>query len=189
MSDEVLGDRRKALEEAFFAKQNAQLLERMKTEKEALAAKEALAKISGIESDEVLDKLCGLGIEADAWAAVLLVPLVEVAWADGRVEDSERQAVLSAAEANGIDVESPSRALLENWLDQRQGDRLFEVWQAFISGLCAALEPAERDTLKTQVIGRARDVAEAAGGFLGFGNKTSAVEEAVLTKLSNAFEV
>ena len=188
MPDEVLGDRRKALEESFFAKQNAKLLEKMRAEAEAGSAKEALAKVSGIENDEVLNRLCELGIQADAWAAVSLVPLVEVAWADGKVDDSERQAVLSAAEASGINTEDPSYALLANWLDQRQDARLLEVWEAFIAGLCAALNPVERDALRTQVMGRAREVAEATGGFLGLGNKTSATEQAVLTRLEQAFE-
>ncbi len=187
MSDQLLGDRRKALEESFFAKQNAALLEKMRAESEAVSAKEALAKISGIDDDEILKKLAELGIQADAWAAVSLVPLVEVAWADGKVDDSERQAVLSAAEAHGIDADHPSHALLENWLDQHQDSRLLEVWEAFIVGLCTALRPAEREVLKSQVMDRARDVAEATGGFLGLGNKTSATEQAVLTRLAKAF--
>ena len=188
MSDETLGDRRKALEEAFFAKQNAKLLEKMRAETEAASARDTLAKISGIESDAVLDKLQQLGIEADAWAAMSLVPLVEVAWADGTVDDSERQAVLSAAEASGITSESPSHALLASWLDERQDGSLLEVWEAFITGLSAALSPADREALKTQVMGRARDVADATGGFLGLGNKTSATEQAVLTRLAKSFE-
>ena len=188
MSDEVLGDRRKALEESFFARENAKLLEKMKAEKHAGAAKEALARISGIENDEVLEKLCGLGIEADTWAAVSIAPMIEIAWADGKIEDFERQAVLSAAEANGIGASSPSYMLLESWLKRRPDGRLLEVWGGFIVGLCAELNPTERDALKNQVIGRARSVAEAAGGFLGLGKKISPEEEVVLGVLSKAFD-
>ncbi len=188
MSDEVLGDRRKALEESFFSQENAKLLDKLKVEKSASAAKDALAKISGIESDEVLGKLCALGIEADTWAAVSIAPMVEVAWADGKIDDAERRAVLSAAEGNGIASDNPVFALLENWLKQRPDGRLIEVWEAFIVDLCVELSPTERDALKDQVISRARDVAEATGGFLGLGNKTSAVEEAVLVRLAKAFE-
>ena len=184
MFDEVLSDRREALEESFFARDNATPRERVRVD----ATKEALAKISGIESDEVLDKLCELGIQADTWAAVSIVPLVEVAWADGKFEDAERRAVLSAADANGIGASSPSHTLLQNWLKQRPDGRLLEVWETFIVGLCSELNSTQRDVLKDQLIGRARSVSEAAGGFLGLGNKTSSEEEAVLAKLTRAFE-
>lgn len=188
MPDDVLGDRRKALEESFFAKENASLLEKMKAEQQAGATKEALASISGIDSDDVLDKLCGLGIEADTWAAVSIAPLIEVAWADGKIEDTERRAVLSAAEANGIAAGSPSYSLLENWLSHRPDGRLLEIWGTFIVSLCAELNAGEREALKGQIIGRARSIAEAAGGFLGLGNKISAEEEVVLAQLAKAFD-
>jgi len=79
MPDEFFGDREKALEGSFFAKENAKLLEKMRAEKSAGTAREALVKISGIENDEVLNKLTALGIEADTWAAVSIAPLIEVA--------------------------------------------------------------------------------------------------------------
>ena len=188
MSKDFLGDRKQALEESFFAKENAKLLEKLKTDKDDKAAKESLSDISGIISDEVLEKLCELGIEADTWAAVSIAPLVEIAWADGKIEPAEREAVLSAAVANGIASGSPSYLLLESWLERRPDGRLLEVWGAFIIRLCSELADHERGALKNQLIGRARSIAEAAGGFLGLGNKVSAEEEVVLSELSKAFE-
>lgn len=188
MAKDFLEDRKQALEESFFAKENARLLERLKADRETKAAKQSLSEISGITSDEVLDKLCGLGIAADTWAAVAIAPLVEVAWADGRVEAAEREAVLSAAESNGIAASSPSYLLLENWLARRPDGRLLEVWGAFIVRLCAELGDQERNELKHQLLGRARNVAKAAGGFLGLGNKVSTEEEIVLAELSKAFD-
>ena len=160
----------------------------MKSEKSAVAAKEELAKVSGIKSDEMLDKLCALGIDAESWAAVSIAPMVEVAWADGKIDAAERRAVLAAAEANGLQNVSSGIALLENWLDQRPDKTLMEAWEALVVKLCEEMNPAERDTLKNQVMGRARDVAEATGGILGLGKKTSAVEEAVLVRLEKAFQ-
>jgi len=188
MPNEVLGDRRKSLEEIFFARENAKLLEKVRSEERAGAAREMLAEISGIDSDEILGKLNALGIEANTWAAVSIAPLIEVAWADGKIEAAERRAVLSAAEANGIPTTSPGFALLEDWLRHRPDGRLLEIWGTFIVGLCAELNATERFTLKEQIIGRARSVAEAAGGILGLGNKVSVEEEVVLAQLAKAFE-
>jgi len=159
MTKEFLGDRKKALEESFFARENARLLEQLKTEKDTRETREALAKISGIENDEVLEKLCALGINSDTWTAVSIAPLVEIAWADGKIDDRERQAVLSGAEANGVTSGSPGYQLLESWLAHRPDGRLLEVWGTFIVGLCAELSETERESLKQQILGRARRVA------------------------------
>ena len=188
MPEDFLGDRRKALEESFFARENAKLLDRLKAEKHTHAAKEALAQISGIRSDDVLEKLCELGVEADTWVAVSVAPLVEVAWADGKIDDSEREAVLSGAEANGIGSSSPGYHLLESWLAHRPDGRLLEVWGEYIVDLCAELSEAERTELKNEILGRARSVAETAGGFLGLGKRISPEEEVVLAELAKAFE-
>jgi hypothetical protein len=184
MTTELLGDRKKALEESFFARENVKLLERLKAQK----TREALAKASGIESDEILEKLCALGVNADTWTAVSIAPLIEVAWADGKVDEAERRAVLSGAEANGIESGSPGYLLLESWLAHRPDGSLLEAWGAFIVGLCAELAESERESLKKKILGRARSVAEATGGFLGFGNKVSSEEEVILAELAKAFE-
>ena len=188
MAGEFLGDRKKALEESFFTKENARLLERMKAEKESKAARQGLAEVSGIDDEAVLGKLADLDIDAGTWAAISLIPLVEVAWADGKIDEKERKAVLSAAEANGIFRGSAAFELLESWLSRRPDARLLESWGEYIVGLCASLGDGEKAAVKEKVIGRAREVAKAAGGFLGLGAKISAEEEVVLDQLEKAFE-
>lgn len=187
MADDFLGDRRKALEESFFAKENARLVDQMKSEAKGRASAAGLAEITGLTDEAVLDKLVALGIEVDTWAAISLVPLVEVAWANGMVEAKERAAVLTAAEANGIVPGSPSHELLDRWLERRPDGRLLEAWQEYIVDLCTSLSDGEKDAVKRKVIGRAREVAEATGGFLGLGSKVSAEEEVVLAQLAKAF--
>ena len=132
MSDDFLGDRKKALEDSFFAKQNAELLERMRAERAHQATREELERVSGLGDPEVLAKLVELGIAPETWSAISLVPLVEVAWANGQVEEKERIAVLSGAEANGVIAGSPAHQLLEGWLSRRPDARLLAVWGEYI---------------------------------------------------------
>ena len=120
-------------------------------------------------------------------AALGLVPLIEVAWADGRMEDAERKAVLTAARARGIDDASPAGLLLDGWLSNSPPPRLLEVWTEYVKALSESLDAAARDALRDDVIGRAREVAEAAGGFLGMSSKISQAERAMLERLEAAF--
>jgi hypothetical protein len=187
MDSEFLGDRKKALEDSFFARQNQQLVEKMRATQQKREARTGLAEVSGISDDAVLDKLVELGIGPDTWAALSLVPLVEVAWADGRLDDKERRAVLSAAEANGVVSGSASYQVLESWLRARPNARLLEAWGEYMVGVCQALEEGPRQALKAEILGRARRVAEAAGGILGLIRRVSSEEEAVLTELEKPF--
>ena len=61
MSNEILDDRRRALEEAFFARQNAVLRQRLAEPAEMRARKDAFAAASGITDTAVLDQLVKLG--------------------------------------------------------------------------------------------------------------------------------
>ena len=186
-SDEFLGKRKKALEETFFAKQNQALVDELRQKRDREAARQALAGLAGIGDNAVLDRLIELEIGPDTWSAISLVPLVETAWADGDVDEKERRAVLAAAEANGAGPNSPGYQLLEGWLESRPGAELLESWAEYISALCETLSPADKAALKGEVLGRARAVAEAAGGILGFGNKVNDAEAETLAKLEKAF--
>ena len=182
-----LDPHRKALEAAFFGDQSEPLRERLRLEQEQEEAKAALASASGIADPELLQRLAGLGIRVETLAALTLIPLVEVAWADGRMEPRERQAVLRGAESCGIEPGTPSHGLLAIWTQDRPAPELIESWRTFIRALCSELRADERSHLEQKIVGRARAVAEAAGGFLGLGSKVSREEAAVLAQLEEAF--
>lgn len=184
---ESLRARGKALEEAFFRREEERLREIQQLRRDEASAAHALAEASGIEDEAILRRLASLGVRAETLAALTLIPLVEVAWADDRMEDREREAVLSGAESSGIAAGSPSHGLLELWLDDRPPPDLFAVWRDFIAALCAQLSPEERLHLRDNLVGRAQRVAEAAGGLLGLRDPVSKLEKAVLDDLTGLF--
>ncbi len=188
MRNRMLEDRRRALEEQFFNEQNEKLREQLRREQEQHEALEALASASAITDAELLGKLAELGIRAETLAALTLVPLVEVAWADGVMEETEQDAILRGAVSSGIAADSASYALLEIWTRDRPAPEMMDAWRDYIRALCTDLSRRERKHLEHEVIGRARSVAEAAGGFLGLGSKISRLEEGVLAKMEQAFE-
>jgi hypothetical protein len=188
MPEGVLEDRRRSLEEAFFKKEHERLRDRLRQKQEHEEAREALAEASGLDDQDLLARLAGLGIRAETLAALTLIPLVEVAWADGKIEPRERDAVLRGAESSGIGKDSPSYGLLEIWTRDRPAPELLDSWEAYIRALAKELSADQKWHLEEKVLGRARAVAEATGGFLGLGSKVSAEEEAVLQELAKAFQ-
>jgi len=187
MSEEFLGDRRKALEEEFFAKHNRQLLQQLRQTTAAGRQKEALAAATGITDAAVLEQLAALDLSSETLAALSLVPLVEVAWADGSLDAKEQSALLAAAEQTGLSKNSASYQLLEEWLREQPSPKLLETWKAYVAILSSTLNDQAKHASKQDLLGRARLVAEAAGGFLGLGKRISSAEQAVLTELEQAF--
>jgi hypothetical protein len=187
MSKEFLRDREHALEEAFFAQQDQALLRRLKEADAKKSNKEALAAASGIADDALLEKLVGLGVDGATVHALSLVPLVLVAWADGEVDAKERGAVLQGAAQEGVEQNGPASQLLERWLTMRPPPQLLATWTDYIRAISTTLGVDARHEFKSSLLGRARAVAEAAGGFLGAGWKTSPAEKEILAKLEKAF--
>lgn len=187
MANEVFGERRRLLEEEFFRRQDAALLAKRRSAEEQRAARTALAAVSHITDDSLLDQLVAFGISAETLTALSLVPLVEVAWADGTVEEAERRAILAAAKATGLEETSAGHRLLASYLSERPHSGLRKTWEQYIASLCTTLSAEQRDELKTELLQQARRVAEAAGGFLGLGSKVSIKEGALLAELAAAF--
>lgn len=186
MSHEFLDERRQSLEEAFFAKQNRELVDRLKHQQETEQYILALRVASGIQNEELLEKLHALGLRAETVAALSLVPLVEVAWADGEVAEREREAVLKAAHSVGISDGSEAEGLLDRWLAERPPSEIVDAWKQYISALAKDLGPEALKALESEVMERAWKVAESAGGFLGAAT-VSGDERDKLDELTRAF--
>lgn len=186
MSRESLKDRGQALEEEFFHRLQEEQLQSLRAELDRKATREELRAACGISDEAVLDQLVGLGVSGATMAALSMVPLVTVAWADGDVHARERDAVLKAAQERGVDQKSAAHALLSGWLGRRPSSQLFDVWVAYSRGLAASLAPAQRAQLREQIVGMAREVAQSAGGFLGVGT-IGKEEEAALASIEAVF--
>lgn len=187
MTIEFLEERRKALEEVFFQKESRKLLERLRAQREAAASRAALAGATGIDDTAILDPLLAQGVRAESATALALVPLLAVAWASGRIETMERESLLCTAAELGLSEDSPAGELLRHWLDERPPPLLLEAWEDYVRLLCTRLSAADRDRLASQLLDRARRIAESAGGVLGIG-AVSASEAAVLKDLALPFE-
>ncbi len=186
-SSDSLHERGRSLEEEFFRRDDERLLKKLREKQATESAREAMAKATGASNPAVLDKLIKLEIRPETATALLLVPLVEVAWADGTLDDKEREAILALSREKGFAPGSAELALLESWLKKRPEPKLLAAWTLMIQGLCQQLDAAECAKLKSALLDRARGVAKASGGVLGLGSKVSSKEAAMLTNLEAAF--
>ena len=186
MSEVTLEERGRALENEFYEKQDKEKLAAMKTKLDSQSSRDELRKASGMTDDAVLDKLVALGLRGNTIAALSLVPLIEVAWADGEIQDNERTAILQGAHGKGLEQGSDGYELLQSWLKRKPAVALIEAWEAYIKALTGQLNDEQNKLLKNQIVGFAKMVAAAAGGFLGIG-KVSASEEKVLHRIDAAF--
>ena len=135
MSEE-LKSREEALGRAFFRGEAEQWREALGPEERTV---QELARSSGIEDEDLLQRITGLGIRAETLAAFTLIPLVEVAWADGKMDEQERKAILHGAVSTGIAEGSWSHRLLRIWTDDRPPPELFHLWYDFVRALCAPI--------------------------------------------------
>lgn len=185
--DNAFTDRRKALEEEFFRKQDQRLVEQLRAKQEKSELREALVQLGAKDSEALVDALFAHSVSPRTLAAITLVPLVVVAWADGSLDAKEKAAILQASASLGVPEDGPGYALLRAWLDEKPPSKLLQTWETFTAALAANLSTEQRAGMKADVIDRARRVAEAAGGFLGIGPKVSVSEREVLARLEKAF--
>ena len=175
----------KALENLFYQQVDHKLLETMRGELAEQKAKEALRAVSGIGNEDVLTELVHIEVEPATLAAVSLIPLVAVAWADGKVTDAECERIVAAEEEANIDKDSPCHQLLNHWLESNPGDELLETWTHFVHELRGKLSEATAVSLDKDLMTRVHAVAKASGGYWSYGS-VSPKEHKVLAKIKQA---
>ncbi|HEV7281268.1 MAG TPA: hypothetical protein VGN57_13775 [Pirellulaceae bacterium] len=188
MSDEVLHRHGQALEEAFFVEKNRELLAKLRDQAARDDLRASLREAAGSVDDATLDYLVTHGIRPETLAALKLVPLVTVCWANGVVESEERELVLQSAEKQGLQPGVPGYELLQSWLETRPDPALFAAWKNYVHALASQADPATISSLKQEILGTSREVADAAGKLFGYFLGTSAEEKAVLREIEHAFE-
>ena len=175
----------RALEEAFYTKENARLLEQLREKKQRAALREVVQ----IKDDAFLDRIIELGINSETVLALRLVPLLAVAWADGILDNRERDAIIKAAEEKGVSPETAGHQLLETWVSRRPDRELFESWKRYVRDIWETFTDEERRQMRKTTLDWALAVAESSGGFLGLTSKVSPAERAVIKELENVLRV
>lgn len=140
-----------------------------------------------MEDAELRSALHSLGVDEESIAAVALLPLVEVAWADGRVQPQERTAILERARERGL-VDGEGQRLVETWLRYRPSDAYLRRGRDVLIALAERGTDARftPSTLK-EIVEFCSRVAGAAGGLFGRFSGFDPREQEIVSEIAEAF--
>jgi len=182
---EVFGDRRRALEDEYFHRQERELMEKLRQRGLEEATRRGMSERTGVADEEILRDLQALGYTPETVMLLHLVPLLQMAWAEGSVSDSERDLILEAARARGVEKDSAADRQLAAWLTDRPSEELFEKTLRAIGAILQLRPSEERDASEKDLVTRLAAIASASGGILGFG-KVSPQEQEMLARITQA---
>jgi enoyl reductase-like protein len=186
MSD-PLHARAKSLEDAYFNAVEEKAIAALKEKMERAYTKKDLQQLTGITNEQVLDKLADLKIGGAAVLVMSFFPMIAVAWADGQIRPQEKDVILRLVASMGVQEGSAAYEYLNKWLVEKPEPAWMRLWTEYVQALCEKMKPEDRALLKNTVVGRARVVAEAAGGILGVLWNVSQAEKHVIEQLEKAF--
>ena len=182
-----LSDQGRKREEDYFRKRDRELIERMKQAAAAEKERRELEAKTGLHDPELLKDLQELGFTPDTIQLLPIVPILQVAWAEGGVSDAERKLILQLARARGIVDGSAADRQLNDWLKQRPSGHVFASATRLIRAMIDHPTEAIGELSADDVIKYAESIASASGGMFGIG-KVSAEERATLAQIASALK-
>jgi len=143
------------------------------------------------DDDRLLSQLEELGINKDNYQVLALLPLVLVAWADGKVQSAELGRMLEVAQRRGF-MPASAVEVFEGWLEQKPSDEYVKTsLEALVElarrkrGVGADLSAADLRKLAELSF----DIAVCAGGLWGDVFSVTADEERTVDELAQVLNI
>ena len=172
------------LEEEYFGRKNQELIEKMRQKRAHEADRQKMSEMMGVNDQEVLEALQDLGYTSETIPLLHIVPLVEVAWAEGGVADRERDMIYKIAQARGVQPDTAAHELLSHWLENKPSDRFFENSLRAIRLVLDLLPEEQRQAGRKDLITYCNQIASAvSSGIFGPG-KVQDEERALIAHIA-----
>lgn len=167
-----------------FAPEGAQAREELRTALHESAVAMRVDRLGVVKGEidtakyDLPERIAELGFKGEAKHVFDLLPLVHVAWADGKIQADERLTILRLLQVRNVPLEAfkVMEALLEKPPSQEYLEESLETLKQLLAD--------KPDQAKT-VVGLCILVAEAAGGILGMFNPISKEERAAIEKVAS----
>jgi hypothetical protein len=184
--NDAFADRRRASEEDYFKKKDRELVERMRKAAAAEQARREMGAKVSVDDPELIREMEALGFTPDTIGLLPLVPVVQMAWAEGGVSDSEGDLLVKLARSRGITEGSAADQQLSEWLKRRPDAQVFARGMRLIRAMFDT-PSQERNLNPDDLVSYCESIAAASGGFLGI-NKISPEERALLATITAALK-
>ena len=163
---DLLKERDRSFEAAYFNKRDANLIQKIRERAQLPEVAAALAEKLQVDAPELIQRAVALGLTRETGVALLVAPLVQVAWADGEVSDHERTVILELAAERGVVAGTPAHDQLVAWLRKSPDPDLYDTAIDVLNAGFAVLPPAEHDDRVRALLEACERVAAASGGLL-----------------------
>jgi hypothetical protein len=184
-NNDIFAERGRSLEEEYFRKKDRELVEKMRQTAAAAQTRAELGARIGVNDPQLLEELEALGFTPDTVALLPLVPVVQVAWAEGGVSPAERTLIVKLARARGIAEGSAADLQLADWLNRRPAQDVFSRATRLISAMLAT--PGQQQLSADDLVKHCEAIASASGGMFGI-NKVSTEERQLLSSIADALK-
>jgi hypothetical protein len=181
---EMREQKARAVEEEYFRTKEQELIEKLRRRAELQTRRGELSELKGVIDDDVLQTLHEIGYNRHTVALLHLVPLIQVAWASGRVTRNERELIIEAARLRGIRQGSAAYIQLEDWLNKPPEEYFFEKTLRIIGDLVQAAPQPDQARSRHGLFTQCVRVAAASGGILGLGSRISDEELSLLEHIA-----
>ena len=183
---DIFAERGRSLEDDYFRKKDRELIEKMKRAAQEDQSRRELGERTGLTDPELLKDLQDLGFTPETLVLLPIVPVIQLAWAEGGITAAERTLIVELARQRGIAPGSVADRQLEEWMTNRPDPSVFSRATRLIraildSGHDAGIMSAD------EVVKQAEKIAYASGGMLGLA-RVSHEEKAILASLASALK-
>ena len=183
---DAFAEREHALEEEYFRKKDLELFERMHKAAQTAAARAQMERSTGLSDFALLQELLELGFTPETVSLLPLVPVLEVAWAEGGISAAERELIEKLARSRGIDDASPAGDQLHQWMTTRPDDTVFQRAGRLIAAMLGSSSHKVFGLTAEELVAYCEKIAKASGGIFGTSLRSVTPEErALLTRITS----
>ena len=182
-----LATRGRALEEEYFRNRDRQLIEKMRQAAAAEQARGELGRKTGLDDPALLKELQDLGFTPETVVLLPVLPVLEMAWAEGGITPAERSLIVSFARSRGVGEHSVADDQLTQWMASRPDGVVFRGAGRLIAAMLSSGSTQEGGSLTPDdLVAYCEKIAAASGGILGLRmGSVSSEEKALLSRIAS----